>query len=537
MSGRVASALAALVVVAGWGVAHAAELRGTERADRLIGTRLADTIRGLGGNDRIEGGAGADLLNGGIGRDVVLGQAGADRLALHYDGARDTAVCGPGVDVVMAELHDAVGDDCEVVTRQLSLDPFANLAQHETQVEPDSISFGSTIVTAFQSGRLVDGGAVGIGWATSVDAGRTWRRGLLERVGDRVSDPVVAYDRLRRTWMIGMLGANDDGSQLLVSRSQDGLAWSRPEAVAADPAEDYDKEWLVCDTWPSSRFFGRCYLPYLDGETREIRVRRSLDGGRTWSGHVTPPVLSAAHVGNGAYPVVRPDGALLVLYSVYGSIDPSTDSIVVARSVDGGATFEPARRLAPLLTEDTIGVRAPPFVSADVDAGGTVYVTWADCRFSSQCTANGIVLATSRDGAVWTPPRRVPFGPAEAAVDRFVPAIAVDPATSGVRARVAIAAYSVTQAQGCRDCELVDAFLIGSGDGGRTWRAPRRLNAESMPLSWVANTSLGRMLADYISVSYVGGRPVPVLSLAAEPVSGEFRQAIFASTRVPLVAP
>ena len=204
----------------------------------------------------------------------------------------------------------------------------------------------------------------------------------------------------------------------------------------------------------------------------------------------------------------------------------------MSRSVDGGVTFEPGKRIAPTPFG---GHRRRPLTGVRLGGrrrAGTVYVTWADCRFSSQCTANSVVLATSRDGVAWTPPRRVPIGTAEAAVDRFVPALAVDPATSGSRARLAITAYSVTQAQGCRDCELVDAFLIGSRDGGRTWRAPRRLNAESMPLSWVANTSLGRMLADYISVSYVGGRPVPVLSLAAEPVSGEFRQAIFASTRV-----
>ena len=41
------------------------------------------------------------------------------------------------------------------------------------------------------------------------------------------------------------------------------------------------------------------------------------------------------------------------------------------------------------------------------------------------------------------------------------------------------------------------------------------------------------MLADYISVSYVGGRPVPVLSLATEPVAGELRQSIYATTRAP----
>ena len=536
MSVRVAlrvSALATLVALAALGVARAAELTGTERADRLVGTRLADTIHGRGGNDRLEGGSGGDLLHGGAGRDTIFGQTGRDRIALHADGARDAASCGPGVDIVNAELADAVADDCETVARQLSRDPFENVAQHETQVEPDSASFGSTIVTVFQSGRLVDGGAVGTGWATSVDAGQTWRRGFLERVSERVSDPVVAYDRLHRTWLITTLGADEDSTQLLVSRSPDGRAWSRPEPVAADPSENYDKEWIACDTWRSSRFQGRCYLAYLEVETREIRVRRSSDGGRTWSAPVPAPVDSPLQRGNGAFPVVRPDGALLVLWSVYGSIDPDTDAIFVSRSTDGGGSFEPARQIASLLTEDVVGVRAPPFVSADVDAGGTVYATWADCRFSPQCSANSIVLATSRDGLTWTPPRRVPVGRADAALDRFVPAVAVDPATTGRRARVAITAYSVTQAQGCRNCELVDAFLIGSSDGGGTWQVPVRLNAESMPLEWIANTGLGRMLADYISTSFVGGRPMAVLSLAAEPVAGEFRQAVFASTRVP----
>ena len=205
---------------------------------------------------------------------------------------------------------------------------------------------------------------------------------------------------------------------------------------------------------------------------------------------------------------------------------------MAARSVDGGLTFEAARPIAELFTEDVTGIRSPPFVSADVDSGGTIYATWSDCRFSAQCTANSIVLSTSRDGVTWTSPRRVPFGRTETGLDRFVPALAVDPATSGARARVAIAAYSAVQAQGCVPCEAVDAFLVTSVDGGRTWQQPQRINAESMSPTWIAETNLGRMLADYISVSFIGGRPVPVLSLAAEPAGGRFRQAIFATTRV-----
>jgi hypothetical protein len=531
------STLALLVALAALGVARAAELTGTPRADRLVGTRQADTIRGRGGSDRIEGAAGGDLLHGGPGRDVLLGQAGPDRISLHADGAVDRVGCGGGNDVVNAELQDAVDADCEIVSRQLSRDLFDTGAQHETQVEPDSLAFGSTIVTAFQSGRLVDGGAAAIGWATSVDAGRTWRSGFLQPIADRVSDPVVAYDAAQGVWLIALLAARlgdrEDTTQLYVSRSRDGVAWSRPELAAGDAAESYDKEWIACDTWRSSPFFGRCYLAYLELETRQIRTRHSSDGGRTWSDAVLAPVESAAQVGNGAFPVIRPDGALLVLLSVYGSLDPSVDAVLASRSLDGGASFEVARRVSPLFTEDPVGVRAPPFVSADVDTAGTVYVTWADCRFSGQCNANGVVLATSRDGVSWTPPRRVPFGPAAAAVDHVAPAIAVAPGTSGARARLAITAYAVTQAQGCRRCEVIDAFLLASGDGGRTWRARQRLNAEAIQLGWIADTALGRMLGDYISTSFVAGRPMPVISLADEPQGGEFRQAIFATTLVP----
>jgi hypothetical protein len=531
---RLLPVVAVLLALAGWGVARAAELRGTDGPDRLVGTRLADTIHGRGGNDRLEGRGGRDLLHGGAGRDTILAQAGADRIALHGDRARDSVTCGLGLDVVNAELDDAVHDTCEIVTRQLSRDPFDDLAaQHETQVEPDSFAFGSTIVTVFQSGRLVDGGATATGWATSVDSGRTWRAGFLERVGERVSDPVVGYDPVRGVWLIATLGASADSTQLLISRSRDGLVWSRPEPAAADPAESYDKEWIACDTGQTSPFRGGCYLAYLDGETREIRTRRSTNGGVTWSAPVPIRVDSPSLTGNGAFPVVRPDGTLLVLFSVFGSLDPGADSILVARSVDGGLTFEPARRIAPLLVEDVPGVRAPPFVSADVDAGGTVYVAWADCRFSAQCTANGVVIASSRDGVAWTTPQRVPVGPTGAPLDHFVPALAVDPESAGSGARIAISVYTVTQPQGCRYCEVVDAFLVRSSDGGGTWRAPVRLNAQSMPLEWIANTGLGRMLADYISVSFVGGRPVPILSLAGEPEAGELRQAVFAATRVP----
>ncbi len=75
---------------------------------------------------------------------------------------------------------DVVAPDCELVGRRLSRDPYTTTTgQHETEVEPDSLTVGRTTVVTYQVGRRVDGGADNIGFAVSSDDGRTWRSGLL----------------------------------------------------------------------------------------------------------------------------------------------------------------------------------------------------------------------------------------------------------------------------------------------------------------------------------------------------------------------
>src|SRR6187431_1964680 len=64
---------------------------------------------------------------------------------------------------------------------QISADPFTQATcaasaatNHQANVEPDSFSNGSTIVATYQVGRIYDGGACAIGFATSTDNGATW---------------------------------------------------------------------------------------------------------------------------------------------------------------------------------------------------------------------------------------------------------------------------------------------------------------------------------------------------------------------------
>ena len=86
--------------------------------------------------------------------------------------------------------------------RQISSDPFTNsealdgaAVYHATQVEPDTFSFGSTIVSAFQSGRFHDGGSSDIGWATSTNGGKSWKHGFLPGTTFQV-DPSSPFERV-----------------------------------------------------------------------------------------------------------------------------------------------------------------------------------------------------------------------------------------------------------------------------------------------------------------------------------------------------
>jgi hypothetical protein len=519
--------LVAAAVVVGVPAAGAASIDGTARADRLVGTERADRIDGRAGADRLFGRGGDDALVGGTGPDRVEGGAGADRLALEQDGSRDRGSCGPGRDLVAADRTDAVAADCEVVTVPISSDPYrTQTGQHRTQVEPDSFAHGSTVVAAFQSGRNFDGGAANIGVSTSTDAGRTWRPSFLPGltvystpagVHPAVSDPVVAYDDASGRWLVGSLGVSPGLTELLISHSRDGVSWEAPVAAARTVSGSlaYDKEWLVCDSWPASRFRGRCYLGYTDVRRDVLAVQTSPDGGDTW--------LPAVTAGEGVFamPAVQPDGTLVVVFLGGGE----TGALVAAVSRDGGVSFGPAARIAELHDADVGRLRAPPVPSAEVAADGRVVVVWHDAAFRA---GTDVVLSSSLDGVAWTAPSRVPAVPTAGGAEAFVPGVGVDPASAGASTRIAVVTYGNVEGVG------VDAWLVRSADAGARWSVPQRLTPRPMPLAWIARTRSGVMLADYLSVSWAGGRPVPVISLASPTVgTGErrFRQAIATTIR------
>jgi hypothetical protein len=398
---------------------------------------------------------------------------------------------------------------------QISADPYtpanAPSGEHATEVEPDTFAWGSTMVSAFQVGRVFNGGATDIGWAISTNGGVSSTHGFLPGTSREamqpgpffsVSDPSVAYDARHGVWIISWLGAHFSGGgvvDVMVSRSTDGgLTWGAPVTVAATGVF-YDKNWTACDNTPASRFYGHCYTEFDNASAGDLELMStSAEGGLTWG--APTPTADNAH-GLGGQPVVQPSGRVVVPYEGLSG----ASGIRSFSSDDGGATWNASVQISTRMSHTVPGVRTSPLPSAEINRDGTVYVVWQDRRFEPGGTANDIVLSTSADGTTWSPVTRIPLDPIGSNIDHFIPGLAVDRTTAGPSTALALTYYT-EQPAGCSGstCEIQASFC-SSLNNGQTWTAPQKLS-DPMQLGWIAPTTQGAMVGDYMSTSFLAGQ-------------------------------
>jgi hypothetical protein len=420
----------------------------------------------------------------------------------------------------------------QVALTQIGVDPFTNASsQHKTIVEPDTFSHGSTIVAAAQYGRFFDGGASDIGFATSTNNGASWSGGTLSGITkykgagpyDRVSDPAVAYDAKHNVWLISSLALREtaggpSGAAVLTSRSENGgLTWGDPVNTAvAGRRQDLDKNWIVCDNTPSSPFYGSCYTQFDDfGSGNALKMSYSRDGGLTWTASKVPRVSVI-----GGQPLVLANGNVVV------PIDNGSETVLgYTVSTNGGVRFGQAFAITSISAADDPGdIRSGPLPSAEISGDGKIYVVWEDCRFRAGCpaagTPNDLVYVTSTNGTTWSAVQRIPIDAVTSTVDHFIPGVAVDTATSGAGIHVGVT-YHFYSNTNCTlaTCQLRVGY-ISSANGGTSWSTPTTL-AGPMTMRWIADTSQGRMVGDYISTSFGSdGLAHPAFAVAKVPTAG-----------------
>ena len=207
---------------------------------------------------------------------------------------------------------------------------------------------------------------------------------------------------------------------IAVSRSDDkGATWSAPVVATTrdNPVNFNDKVAIWADKNPASPFFGNVYVswtlftgnPTLNfGEANvfspePIMVARSTDGGLTFQKPVKlTPSVNNSPVGGRQGSTVRsaPNGDVYVFWSGAQSFQ---SAVLGARSTDGGKSF--GRPFLVSFKSDNpsplpgASFRDNSFPMADIDANGKLYVTW-----TNYTSGHGAVkLATStNNGASWT---------------------------------------------------------------------------------------------------------------------------------------
>jgi hypothetical protein len=432
------------------------------------------------------------------------------RLALRVLGT------GGAIGLILSLASAALAGVANVPITQISNDPYTNTdAYHQVELEPDTYSFGSTIVSVHQTSRFTDGGSDNIGWETTTDNGATWTNGFLPGTTQystppgpwaRISDPSVAYDAKHNVWMIVGLAidASVTGKAVTASRSLDGgLTWQNPVTVSQGGGGSfYDKEWITCDNTATSPFYGNCYVEWDDAfQGNQLKMSRSTNGGTTWTASSVP---SASVIGG--QPVVQPNGTVVMPITTSGA-----SSFV---STNGGISYTGPFTISSITAHGASGMRdGSGLVSAEVDGGGTVYVAWNDCRFRSGCATDDIVYSTSTDGTSWSPVKRIPIAGLSSAAEFFLPGMGVDHATQGATAHLGVAFYFLTNGNcNANTCKL-NAGFVSSTNGGQTWSAPFRIFG---PISekGLANAG-GYFVGDYISTSFgSNGRAYPEIANA-----------------------
>jgi hypothetical protein len=235
---------------------------------------------------------------------------------------------------------------------------------------------------------------------------------------------------------------------VLAAAAGDQSAWTDPVIVSRQfPALLTDKDDIWADNVTTSPFFGNVYVCNIAFRSSNLLpepviVDTSTDGGDTWFQRQLSAATSNAQTGGRQGCAVRTDSAGVV-YVVWEGTDVKTGQSVMylARSFDGGATFDKPRAIATVHDVGTFdpvsgrivfdgyaGTRTDSFPSLDIangapdgsDATDTLVLTWPDGALNHEQA----LLQTSVDqGRTWSSP----VNAAESGDRPDNPAVAISP--------------------------------------------------------------------------------------------------------------
>jgi hypothetical protein len=404
-------------------------------------------------------------------------------------------------------------------------------------------------VAVWQQDRWSNGSARAQGTALSADGGLHWASPFFlplsacaggESHLTRVTDPWVSVGPDGIAYEVGLASNPNYPFQaetaILAERSLDGgLTWDAPQTLlrerfASSPFPINDKDAVTADparpgyayaVWDRVRFTseqealeGAIHSALVAQSFRgDAMLARTTDGGTSWepARSIMPTNASFWTIGNQV--AVTGDRTLVDVFEFTkgsGTQPSDRDGYGVLRSSDAGQSWS---RLTEIADDQSVNVIDPddadpvrgtspslPDIASDLARPGTLYVVWADGRFSGGVRSEILFTKSTDGGLTWSMPIRInQTPPTTKPLDRqaFLPSVAVSADGS-----VAVVYYDFRFNTADPDTLPTSAFLAHSHDGGSTWEeipisAP--FDLETAPVS-----DRGYFIGDYIGLAADG---------------------------------
>jgi Abnormal spindle-like microcephaly-assoc'd, ASPM-SPD-2-Hydin len=349
----------------------------------------------------------------------------------------------------------------------------------------------------------------------SSDGGATWLTSFLgSRPGDvRQGDPTIDWTSDGTAWTV-TIGISATLQLILrtFSSPDAGATWNFDSTVTSTQTA-MDKEALWIDHSPSSPFRDNMYLIWHNGGPCFVSVRNGPAG--TWS---APQQISGAETTGtsiGSDIKTNADGEVFAFWP-----DTGSQNLFVAKSTNGGASFQPPVTIATTIGSFQIGVPAQDNRRCLIYLSGAayrtplqnhVYAVWVDLAGGAGCNTAGsepgnnvastcktrIWFARSTNGgAAWDAPLQLNGQPS--LNDQIFPRLALDE-TTGV---LMVVYYDTINDPGRLQAEL---WTQTSYDFGDTWTAPVQV-ATTETNETVAGAQLSFQYGDYIGLTGHAGR-------------------------------
>ncbi len=296
----------------------------------------------------------------------------------------------------------------------------------------------------------------------------------------------------------------------------------------------------------------------------EVTVFRSHDGGDNWEGPVvagpdlTDPGCTSGIVQQSSVPAIGPGGEVYVAWQrgpaflATGGVGTRAE-IVVARSLDRGASFQQPVRIAAINTmrrNEPVGYNRPRLndhpriaVATSGPHAGRVYVVFYSavapvsapptvacpvglpagsiCLAQSTVSSQVFISFSDDRGATWSAPTPLAGTPPVQEVKRFWPVVTVEPDGS-----VDVIFYQSEETEQQAPCtvrvnrtppifrvgpasSMVDIFFVHSRDGGSTFTSPEEVTSSTS--NWCTTVSnITPNFGDYIGSASAGTLVLPV---------------------------